>query len=873
MPTELTPVDIGIDLGTTFSVLAVKGVVPVRADYPQGDYLEEIDVTILRTPDGDLTFPSVLWIHPTTGDVVIGAEAREKAQEGFSPIMFSKRSIGTDEPLRINQRSLTALEVATEILRHMKQCAERALGRPVRRAVVTHPAYFNTNQVEETRAAAVAAGFVMERSDQLLMEPTAAALAYLQTDTRDPLSILTYDLGGGTFDVTILRRQEGDTKIISHDGDRLLGGYQFDRALVQWLLDRLRAQGRVIAIDPENPVDRGRYTRLMRLAESIKIKLSQQTNKKTYVSINAPDILIDDRLRPVPIQDRINAAEFAALIQEDLGKTVACCHSAIAKAKHSVPDLRLDCLVFVGGSTYGPWVADAVLNAFGMRGEPFHPDLCVAAGAAMHAVRLPKITNSERGWSLQIDSEDSTPLPTTTIAGQLLPSAPASVEKSPIPSLSGITVRLRAEPGFRHEKNCGSDGTFAFEDVPLREGVATVIRIEAVDASGHGLMTHEFAVRYQPEQMTSQIWPTLPKAILIETASGRKMVAADGTPLPTPEYQIALQRTQQDDLVSIPVFQEEEPVGQIVIEKIPESAGRGAPIELKLRVTEKNELVGSAAVLTADGRTAVQCPVRLVFPTIPIPSIPEMRRAAGTMAEQRQQLQSVCDEPERRTMLMAEGNRLEQKVQTLLNEVNPDVQSVYRELRNLERLLVPPRDELRPPRSHFQWRLTACRTILSQHASNPEVNVYSSEVEKADHDGEEAHRTKNQRQWSAANEKVARLHEQLKNVVAPPSTSSATEVTTALLKTAWLAEIGDVRDKLKRKLSSLGSRKEADPRVRERVSSVESAIKQLESSIKAVPDDRDVDQARSQLQLLVQPQQPGLIEAIENLAHDTQDRE
>ena len=224
-------------------------------------------------------------------------------------------------------------------------------------------------------------------------------------------------------------------------------------------------------------------------------------------------------------------------------------------------------------------------------------------------------------------------------------------------------------------------------------------------------------------------------------------------------------------------------------------------------------------------------------------------------------------------MLMAEGNRLEQKVQTLLNEVNPDVQSVYRELRNLERLLVPPRDELRPPRSHFQWRLTACRTILSQHASNPEVNVYSSEVEKADHDGEEAHRTKNQRQWSAANEKVARLHEQLKNVVAPPSTSSATEVTTALLKTAWLAEIGDVRDKLKRKLSSLGSRKEADPRVRERVSSVESAIKQLESSIKAVPDDRDVDQARSQLQLLVQPQQPGLIEAIENLAHDTQDRE
>ena len=310
--------------------------------------------------------------------------------------------------------------------------------------------------------------------------------------------------------------------------------------------------------------------------------------------------------------------------------------------------------------------------------------------------------------------------------------------------------------------------------------------------------------------------------------------------------------------MTIPVFQEEEPVGQIVIEGIPESAGRGAPVELKLRVTDKNELVGSAAILAADGRAVVQCPVRLVFPTIPIPSIPEMRRAVSALAEQRQQLQSVCDEPERRTMLMAEGNRLKQKAQTLLNEVNPDVQSVYREMRNLERLLTPPRDELRPPRSHFQWRLTACRTILSQHTSNPEVSAYVNEVEKVADEGEAALRTKTQRQWSAANEKAARLHDQLKNVVAPPSKESAVEVTTVMVKEFWIGQIGELRDKLKRKMTSLGSRKESDPRVRERVSGVEAAIKQLESGIKAVPDDRELDQARAQLQLMVEPKRPGL---------------
>ena len=148
--------DIGIDLGTTFSVIAIKGQAELSPYYPPGMYLEECDVTIIPTPEGDRTFPSIFWMAPDDPEqVLIGFEAKQKAEEGDSPIMFSKRSIGTDEPLKMHGRTFTSKEAATRILQYLKECAEQALGQPVDRAVVTHPAYFEPNQVQETRDAAM----------------------------------------------------------------------------------------------------------------------------------------------------------------------------------------------------------------------------------------------------------------------------------------------------------------------------------------------------------------------------------------------------------------------------------------------------------------------------------------------------------------------------------------------------------------------------------------------------------------------------------------------------------------------------------------------------------------------------------------------
>jgi molecular chaperone DnaK (HSP70) len=151
--------DIGIDLGTTFSVIAVRGKVNLAADYPPPTYLPECDVTIIPTPQGDYTFPSVLWWDPAEPDTyLVGSEAKQKAEEGKRPILFSKRSIGTAESLRLSGRIFTAKEVAVQFLKYFKSCAEQALGHAVERAVVTHPAYFDRNQVQQTLEAAQEAG-------------------------------------------------------------------------------------------------------------------------------------------------------------------------------------------------------------------------------------------------------------------------------------------------------------------------------------------------------------------------------------------------------------------------------------------------------------------------------------------------------------------------------------------------------------------------------------------------------------------------------------------------------------------------------------------------------------------------------------------
>jgi molecular chaperone DnaK (HSP70) len=395
--------DIGIDLGTTFSVMAIEGQVDLASEYPSGVYIAECDVTIIPSPFGEITFPSVVIENPESpGSLLFGSEALEAADESNAPILFSKRRIGTSEVLRTGSMSLSARDVAEGYLVYLKTCAERALGRTVSRAIVTHPAYFGLAAIDETRDAARRAGFDMSQSDQMLMEPVAAALAYVRTDPRDPLNILSYDLGGGTFDVSVLQRSGGVIDMRAFDGDHLLGGYNFDRELVSWVRSQVESRGRRFDIEAGTDNGRAAIAGLLRAAENVKIALANAESDDRMVEFRVRGVVRDVAGRDIPINERLSRQQFVGLIKPHLDRTVERCVEALKKAKLRPADI--DEVILVGGSSYAPWVKEVIAPVFPhLKPKLFSPDLCVAVGAAIHARNvLPRLVAGATA-SLRLD--------------------------------------------------------------------------------------------------------------------------------------------------------------------------------------------------------------------------------------------------------------------------------------------------------------------------------------------------------------------------------------------------------------------------------------------------------------------------------------
>lgn len=518
--------DIGIDLGTAFSVIAVRGNVKLTPNY-RPIYLPECNVTIIPTPEGDLTYPSALWWDPSEPQhYVVGVGAKQKTADGYRPIMFFKRFMGTKEQLCLNGRIFTAKEVAVHFLRYLKSCAEEALGERVNRTVITYPAYFDRNQVQETLEAAQEAGFEMEPA-QMMVDPAAASLAYMPNDQRDPLCVLTYDLGGGIFGVTVLERRQGVISIKSFDGIPQLGGYNFDRVLVQWVLAELKAQGRNIPYDESNEEDRGRHARLLQAAEEIKIRLSQQPSATAPVNVNI-DFLVDDQGCRAPFMGKITREQFTGLIKESLDETIECSQRALAAAEMNVTDL--DSILLVGGSTKGPWVRDAIGSAFNVPVEACNPDFVVAAGAAIEAFRLPPKTTGV-GVDLRIDAQLACVLPSTNIPGILRPSPGSCYGMAACRNLlvvlstpGGATlgpVRLR------------EDGSFIFVNVALPEdGEPAEYTITVCDGSTE-LLRYSFHMAYQPGcDLETSITPVLPSSLGIPR-SWRQLPFSAGPCRPT----------------------------------------------------------------------------------------------------------------------------------------------------------------------------------------------------------------------------------------------------------------------------------------------------------------------------------------------------
>src|SRR6201747_2793278 len=349
---------VGIDLGTTNYVVAV---------------LEGGDPVVVANSEGSRTTPSVVACA-RNGEVLVGQPAKNQAVTNVDRTIRSvKREIGTDWSVEIDGKKYTAQEISARILMKLKRDAESYLGEDITDAVITVPAYFEDAQRQATKEAGQIAGLNVLR---IVNEPTAAALAYGLDKGEKEQTILVFDLGGGTFDVSLLEIGEGVVEVRATSGDNHLGGDDWDDRIVEWLVDKFKATSGI-----DLTKDKMAMQRLREAAEKAKIELSSSQS----TSINLPYITVDADKNPLFLDEQLTRAEFQKITQDLLDRTRKPFQSVIKDAGVSVSEI--DHVVLVGGSPRMPAVTDLVKELTGGK-EPnkgVNPDEVVAVGAALQA--------------------------------------------------------------------------------------------------------------------------------------------------------------------------------------------------------------------------------------------------------------------------------------------------------------------------------------------------------------------------------------------------------------------------------------------------------------------------------------------------------
>ena len=343
---------IGIDLGTTYSAVAV---------------LEGGEAKIIPNPEGNRTTPSVVAFK---GDEIqVGEVAKRQAITNPNTVISIKRHMGTDYKEEVNGKKYSPQEISAMILQNLKATAESYLGEKVTKAVITVPAYFNDAQRQATKDAGKIAGLEVER---IINEPTAAALAYGLDKTDVDQKVLVFDLGGGTFDVSILELGDGVFEVLATSGDNLLGGDDFDQAIIDYLVEEFKKEQ---GIDLSK--DKMAMQRLKDAAEKAKKDLSGVTSTQ----ISLPFISAGES-GPVHLENTLTRAKFDELTRHLVEKTLVPTRQALKDAGLTPSDI--DQVILVGGSTRIPAVQEAIKKEMGK--EPHkgvNPDEVVAMGAAI----------------------------------------------------------------------------------------------------------------------------------------------------------------------------------------------------------------------------------------------------------------------------------------------------------------------------------------------------------------------------------------------------------------------------------------------------------------------------------------------------------
>ncbi|MCA2206915.1 Hsp70 family protein [Nocardia rosealba] len=682
----------GIDLGTTNCCVAI----PADADIPNKQALIDRrrlrqfgSALIVANPDLSLTTPSAIWISPD-GTVLVGALAKRKARHpGSPPAMFFKRNMGTDQPVTAGHATITPLQASVHLLRHLKTMAQDVLGVPIDRAVITVPAYFETSAKTQTGLAGAEAGLEVVET---LMEPVAAALAHMheyRMKDSEGRRFLIYDLGGGTFDTSVVSWDpDGGFSSRSFDGNRYLGGYDFDQAIVDWMIAQL--PGYDLGFRPDQPRDAELLARLLSLAEAAKHELSRETETE----IISQDL--EDRSgNPMTINLPISRPEFDRMIEDHLRATLDHCAEALAKARLS--DAALDEIVLVGGSSRIPLVATLLEQRFGIPPRLFHPELVVAVGAALKAA-------SRATRSSVLELEPLVPQgDSVDIAGRV---------RCPDELGQPVLVLVETADGAPLEQRVNGDGAFLFIDVPLvAEGESSfTVRVLA---AGQQVDTGHLTVTAHDETPALDLaGDVLAHDFSVELVDGRlARIVKAGTKIPHRVSQ-HLETARAGTALRVRLYEGRIPIGSVQIHDLPEDVAPGTAVELSLEFAVGWTIHASVRLPQLDraATAVIDIPVRQVASWTEIRSRTARAHAAWRQVRPEvHQAESAKAGPDLEQRLVAvEGLIVGAKDQAKAHHMLLEAETILQTLQESE----GPEAYLEPPLADFEDRMGTLTNLV-----------------------------------------------------------------------------------------------------------------------------------------------------------------
>lgn len=585
---------VGIDLGTTNSEIAWL---------PPS----ERDVLIYADRFGRKTVPSAVAWDPKTKTFLVGHAARQKRGSADPPIESIKRKMGQESKVSIGGEQLSPEAVSAKILTELRERMQETFAQkppvpgvatPVARAVITVPAYFDAPQVEATRRAGELAGLDVIG---ILQEPTAAAIYHTWRRRLEDGNFLVYDLGGGTFDVSILRCVGGEYQVLAIDGDNFLGGDDLDRRYAEHLRKQLVEKGYALDLNvKDDEGDRRIFARLVHLAQEIKESLS--TADVVHVSKN--DVATDKAGETISFEADIGRVDYDAIIADLVDSTIACCDRALARSKEvaNVGVDDIDHVILVGGSTRVPLVVTRVTDAFCKKTSLSSPqagtsgplrddvDTCVALGAAVHAAHIggTLVGASDVPFRARI----TTPMVaegTSLRLGLVIEEAPKN----------GAHIAIWEGETSLAEAAVGKE-PLRFE-IPLAEAEETKVTLALQSSVGSPLAEvpltfHRGDLRPRPTALSRA--SVVAKDIALEVVRGgkrdRKVLLARGTGLPASVTHLFF-TADQSGAVVLRILQNRLPIKTLVID-VPRDLPVGSPVEIELRCDESMRLEARATV-------------------------------------------------------------------------------------------------------------------------------------------------------------------------------------------------------------------------------------------------------------------------------------